>query len=127
MTSAPEVILLVEADLAVRSPLAQYLRECGFVVREVAHGDEAREALALPDLAIDLVIADLNTPGSGFGFSQWLRRKHPAVDLMLASSVESAVEKAAEVCLEGPALVKPYEHKMVLARIRRMLADRRRS
>ena len=41
MTSSSPVVLLVEGDIIVRHPLAEYLRECGFTVFEASNGDEA--------------------------------------------------------------------------------------
>ena len=38
-------ILLVECDIVVRSPLAEYLRECGYRVLEAVNTIEARELL----------------------------------------------------------------------------------
>ena len=45
MTSFSTVVLLVEGDIIVRHPLAEYLRECGFTVFEASNGDEAKRAL----------------------------------------------------------------------------------
>jgi DNA-binding response OmpR family regulator len=43
-----ECILVVEPDLAVRQPLAQYLRECGYKVFEAVDTDEATSILSMP-------------------------------------------------------------------------------
>jgi hypothetical protein len=45
----------------------------------------------------------------------------------MAATVEKAAEKAGDLCREGPAITKPYDHKIVLQRIRRLLASRRRT
>ena len=48
--------ILVEGDIVVRHPLAEYLRECGFTVFEASNGDEAKRALTTPSLQIDVVL-----------------------------------------------------------------------
>jgi DNA-binding response OmpR family regulator len=41
MTAFSPVVLLVEHDIIVRHPLAEYLRECGFTVFEASNGDDS--------------------------------------------------------------------------------------
>ena len=57
-------ILLVECDIVVRSPLAEYLRECGYRVLEAVNTIEARELLGKAD-DITLVLADADAPVAG--------------------------------------------------------------
>lgn len=123
--TAASTILLVEGDILLRHPLAQYLRECGFTVYEASNGDEARMALTSPDIVVDVVLADMATTGSGFALQAWIRSEHPDVETILAGSIEKAVESAGSLCNEGDALAKPYEHHFVLDRIRQSLARRR--
>ena len=121
MASSPAV-LLVEGDILLRHPLAEYLRECGFKVYEAVTGGEAQLVLQAREIAIDIVLADLMTEGSGFGLSEWIRAQNFDVDVILAGSIEKAVDKAGLLCKEGPALAKPYQHHLVLVEIRRALA-----
>jgi DNA-binding NtrC family response regulator len=123
VTASP-VVLLVEGDIVVRHPLAEYLRECGFTVFEAANADEAKRALASPELRIEVVLADMTTPASGFALSQWVRSQNLSVEVILAGSIEKAVDKAGSLCNEGPAIAKPYQHHLVLDHIRRALARR---
>jgi DNA-binding response OmpR family regulator len=125
VTSSP-VVLLVEGDISVRHPLAEYLRDCGFTVFEASNGDEATRALKTPSLVIEVVLADMTTEGSGFALQRWTQEENHPAEVILAGSVEKAVNRAASICKEGPALVKPYEHHLVLDHIRRVLARRDR-
>jgi DNA-binding response OmpR family regulator len=126
MTSSSPVVLLVEGDITIRHPLAEYLRECGFVVFEASNGDEAKVALTTPSLQIEVVLADMRTEGAGFALQRWSKEHaHPA-EVVLAGSIEKAVDHAANICKNGPALAKPYEHHLVLDHIRRVLARRDR-
>jgi DNA-binding response OmpR family regulator len=126
VTSPSPVVLLVEQDIVVRHPLAEYLRECGFVVFEAANGDEAMAALTSPDVQIEVVLAEMTTAGSGFALRQWIRARDLPVEVILAGSIETAVDRAGRLCNEGPALAKPYQHHLVLDHIRQAIARRGR-
>jgi DNA-binding response OmpR family regulator len=126
MTSSSPVVLLVEGDFVVRHPLAEYLRECGFTVFEASNGDEAKRALTTPSLQIDVVLADMTTEGSGFALQRWIKEQNHSAEIVMAGSIEKAVDRAAGICKDGPALAKPYEHHLVLDHIRRALAQRDR-
>jgi DNA-binding NtrC family response regulator len=127
LNSPNPVVLLVEGDIVTRSPLAEYLRQCGFMVIEAANGDEARLALKTPDLKMEVVLADMKTAGAGFALRRWIVEEKLDVEVILAGSVEKAVEHAGDLCNEGPGLAKPYEHRLVLDQIRRALARRDRT
>ena len=48
MTAFSPVVLLVEHDIIVRHPLAEYLRECGFTVFEASNGDDSDVRASIP-------------------------------------------------------------------------------
>ncbi|MGH6990188.1 MAG: response regulator [Stellaceae bacterium] len=124
-----DVIVIVESDILVRHPLAEYLRECGYTVLEAADIDEARLLIDEGASPVDIVLADCNAPGeNGFHLASWVRVNHPDIDVILAGSVAGAAEKAGDLCEEGPTLTKPYDHRILLDHIRRLVAarDRRR-
>ena len=118
-------LLIVEADILIRHPLAEYLRECGYRVLEATDAGEARRIVEAGD-AIDVVLADADATNAGsFALATWLRREHPAIKVVLAGNVAVAAEKAGDLCEEEPNVSKPYDHQMVLNYIRRLLATRR--
>lgn len=126
-------VLLVEADILIRAPLAAYLRDCGYRVLEAAGPAEARVYLGEASIAIDVALVDIERAGgdpagghNGFALANWIREKYPAVAISLAGSTEGAVGDARELCDEGPALRKPYDHQFVLHEIKRLLAARNR-
>jgi DNA-binding NtrC family response regulator len=122
-------VMIVESDILVRHPLAEYLRECGYRVIEAVNSDEAHQLLnaGLASIEIDIVLADACASGeSGFALATWMRGNHPKIEVILAGSVAKAAEKAGELCQDGPALSKPYNHKLVLDHIQRLLAARDR-
>jgi len=118
-------LLIVEPDIRIRHPLADYLRDCGFTVVEAASTAEAMELLQHEPTNIEIVLADATAePGAVFSMSQWIRSNAAQIDVILAGNVEKAVNAAGRLCNEGPALVKPYAHELVLDHIRRVLASR---
>jgi CheY-like chemotaxis protein len=121
------VVLVVEDEVLIRMVVAEYLRDCGYVVVEAG---SAHEALALfkADVEVDVVFSDIQMPGpmDGFGLAQWVRQNRPGVEVILTSGAASAADRAADLCEEGPLLQKPYESDEVDRRIKQLLAARDR-
>jgi DNA-binding NtrC family response regulator len=124
-SQVPETILIVDDDVLVRMPIAQYLRNCGYKVIEAANADEAMAVLTNNETAVDLVFADIEMPGpvDGFGLAKWIREHRPGLDVTLAGTLPRTVELAKELCEEGP-IPKPYDAQAVHNHIRRLLAAR---
>ncbi len=126
LPEAQETILVVEDDVLIRMPIAQYLRDCGYRVIEAVSADEAMAVLLHRETVIDVVFSDIEMPGSvdGFGLAKWLREHRPGADVILAGTVPRTVDAAKELCESGP-VPKPYDAQSVHNRIRRLLAARR--
>jgi len=122
------IILVVDDEVLVRMVIAEYLRHCGYRVIEAANGEEALLVLQQSDIAVEIVLSAVQTPGAtnGFGLSQWTRQHRPDVDVILVGSAQQAANTAADLCEIGPALKKPYEAQLVVDRIRQLLAERSR-
>lgn len=119
-------VLLVEADLLARVPLADHLRGCGFDVVEAASGEEASDLLATWPQRIKAALVDIDgSPESALRLANWIRSRHPGIHLELVGTVTRALEAAAGLCANRPLLGKPYEHRLVAERIRRLLAETR--
>jgi DNA-binding response OmpR family regulator len=129
MSLAEEHVLIVDSDILIRQPLAEYLRECGYKVVEAANVVEARRLLSEGTIRIDIVLADADqsSPDSGFTLARWVRTSYPNIQVMLAGTLEKATRTAGHLCEEGPNLKKPYDHQLVLDRIKRSLAARDRN
>jgi DNA-binding NtrC family response regulator len=121
-TPEPRTLLLVHGDILVRTALAAYLRECGYDVVEAGTTEEAIEALRL-DMKFDLAFLDVQgDEGAGFQLAQIIRKHRPAVRVVLAAGVPRAAAEAGELCEQGPAQRKPYDHRTLERHIRRLLA-----
>ena len=120
-------VLLVEQDVLVRHPLAEYLRECGYRVVEATCRDEARECLKRGNHNIDVALIDVGSPtGSGFALSAWIRSNYPTVKTMLGATVGKVLALAGDLCEKGPPAAKRLDYRPVLDHIRQLLASRKR-
>jgi CheY-like chemotaxis protein len=123
---AIETVLVVEDEVLIRMAISEYLRQCGYRVLEAANSDEALVILRKEDIQVDVLLTDIDMPGSmsGFGLSQWARTLRPGLEVVLAGTMERAAEAAAELCEDNPLLKKPYDPQIVVDRIKQLLAAR---
>jgi DNA-binding NtrC family response regulator len=129
MTNKPEVqetVLVVEDEVLVRMPIAQYLRDCGYKVIEAVNADEAITVLLHKETVVDIVFSDIEMPGAvdGFGLAKWIREHRPGLDVLLAGTVPRTVENAQQLCEQG-SVPKPYDAQIVHNHIKRLLAARK--
>ena len=120
---AAPTILIVENEVLIRMAVAAYLRECGFKVVEARTAAEALRVFE-SDTTIDVLFCGVSIPGDmdGFGLAQWVRRERPQTKVILTSSVRRSAEEAGTLCKDGPQRAKPYDHRDLERRIRRLLA-----
>ena len=113
-------VLLVEDDPAIRVPTAQFLRDEGYDVEEADNGEDA--VAAFEQRPADCVLVDLMLPGmDGFDVCRALRRNSD-VPIIIVSAREDAFDVVAG--LEAGAddyVTKPFEAKVLVARIRASL------
>ncbi|MFZ2139130.1 MAG: response regulator [Xanthobacteraceae bacterium] len=104
-------VLVLDDDVLVRMPVVQFLRDCCYRVVEAASTDEAIVILQKTNIPVDVVLSEIDIPGSmnGFGFAQWARSVRPEMKRLLAGTPERTVRNAAELCEVGPTLKRPYE------------------
>jgi DNA-binding NtrC family response regulator len=129
MTDKPnlqETVLLVEDEVLVRMPIAEYLRDCGYKVIEAVNADEAIAVLLHKDTVVDFVFSDIEMPGAvdGFGLAKWIREHRPGLDVLLAGTVPRTVQNAQQLC-EQSSVPKPYDAQIVHDHIKRLLAARK--
>ncbi|HVZ30709.1 MAG TPA: hypothetical protein VG839_09975 [Asticcacaulis sp.] len=122
-------LLLVEPDLAVRIPLAEYLRDCGYRVLEAITTDEAVMILRESGMPVAVILTVVDAPGQfdGFGLAKWVRQNGLGIEVILSGSIARTAEKAGDICEDGPAMAKPYDHQILLNRIKALIAARDRA
>jgi CheY-like chemotaxis protein len=111
-------ILVVEDEVLIRAPMAEYLRDCGYRVFEAADTAEAK-AMLNADTPVDLVFTDVNMPGAenGLILASWVREHFPDIKVILTSGVANITTNAGDPRMDGAVLRKPYRYEVVLQRI----------
>ena len=117
----PHTVVVVEDEEHLREAIAEYLGDRGFNVLLAANGTQLRD-LAKTN-SFDLVILDISMPGEdGLSLARWLRGSPKRPGIIFATSAGASVDRV--VGLEIGAddyLVKPYDLRELLARIRSLL------
>jgi len=118
-------ILVVDDDRDVRETIRDYFEHCGFEVYVAGDGEGMRKVLA--GRRIDLVLMDLNLPGTdGLALTRELRSKHDLAIIMLTAAGQ-IVDRI--VGLEVGAddyVAKPFEPRELLARVKSVLRRQRK-
>ena len=124
-----ETILVVDDEVLIRMPIAEYLRDCGYRVVEAVNGDEAISVLTAADCEIDLILSDVQMPGSvdGFALARWVRQNRPGLEIILTSGYAGAAKESKDLCNEKDIVAKPYEFERLLDQIKQSLARRNRN
>jgi CheY-like chemotaxis protein len=112
----PACILVVEDDVLVRVVIADELRALGFLVIEAATADQALSYFQA-DVQVDLVLSDIEMPGSmnGLGLIHHLRAQAPHLPTVLISGAHPGFHDA------DAFLSKPCDMDQVVALIGRLL------
>jgi two-component system, response regulator PdtaR len=81
-----QVVLLVEDEVLVRTPVAHTLRGAGFIVVEAANADEAWSYLR-SGASVDLVFSDIQMPGSmdGVELARRIKENFDQIVIILTS------------------------------------------
>jgi two-component system NtrC family sensor kinase len=90
-------VLVVEDSPEVAEVAGAYFQQLGYRVKQVAGAKEALELIG-KDPNIDLVLSDLLMPGgmSGLDLGQAIRRRYPAMPVLLATGYSEGVRDALE-------------------------------
>lgn len=113
-------ILVVDDDNRLRSLLAKYLGENGFVVSTARDAADARNKIT--SLAFDLIVLDVMMPGeNGMEFAESLRKSSTVPILMLTAMSETehrirGLERGVD-----DYLAKPFEPRELVLRIHSVL------
>ncbi|WP_338103870.1 response regulator [Pseudopontixanthobacter vadosimaris] len=120
MTESATAILLVDDEEMLREPLAAYLRRQGFAVTEAASAAAARSVLV--DGTPDLVLLDIMMPGEdGLSLCRHLVEARNIPTILLTARGEATDRIIGLEIGADDYLVKPFEPRELVARIRSVL------
>ncbi|MCB1469953.1 MAG: response regulator, partial [Rhizobiaceae bacterium] len=113
-------IVVVEDEPDLRDAVAEYLGANGYDVLTAENAAAMRKLAATE--AFDLAILDIAMPGEdGLSLGRWLRSQWPA-GIIYASAAGTSIDRIVGLELGADDyLVKPYELRELLARVRSVL------
>lgn len=118
--TAPFHVLIVDDESRIRKVLRRYLLEEGFKVSDAGDGASTRAVLAKE--AIDLVLLDLTMPGEdGLSLARHIRQQSDIPIIMLTGKGDLIDRVAGLETGADDYILKPFELREVLARIRSVL------
>ena len=119
-TAVKPHILVVEDDAFVRDLLDIYLTNEGYRVTTAGNGAEMRACLA--STPAQLVLMDVRLPGEdGFTLTRYLREQHNVAVIIITTRHETVDRVVGLECGADDYIIKPFEEREVLARIRSVL------
>ncbi|KHK92407.1 response regulator [Novosphingobium malaysiense] len=118
--TAPPKVLLVDDEAALREPLAEYLSRQGFTVTQAASAAEARSRLR--EATPDLVLLDIMMPGEdGLSLCRHLVEAQDLPVIFLTARGEATDRIVGLEIGADDYVVKPFEPRELVARIRSVL------
>ena len=118
--TAPIHLLLVDDEAALREPLGEYLSRQGFAVTQASSAAEARSRLR--EEKPDLVLLDIMMPGEdGLSFCRHLVESQDIPVIFLTARGEATDRIVGLEIGADDYVVKPFEPRELVARIRSVL------
>ncbi|WP_404479770.1 response regulator [Novosphingobium sp. BL-52-GroH] len=118
--TAPPKLLLVDDEAALREPLGEYLSRQGFAVVQSSSAAEARSRLR--DARFDLVLLDIMMPGEdGLSLCRHLVETQDLPVIFLTARGEATDRIVGLEIGADDYVVKPFEPRELVARIRSVL------
>jgi two-component system OmpR family response regulator len=116
----PPHVLVVDDDPAIRTLIAEYLRENDLRVTAASNGNEL--TAALKEHAIDLIILDLRMPGEdGMQIARRVRDQSSLPIIVVSGRLDEADRVMALELGADDYVTKPFSPRELLARIRTVL------
>lgn len=111
-----QTVLLVEDDLAIRTPLSMYLENSGYAVVGIGNGLEAMPYLRTH--GADLAILDINLPGmDGLSLCREIREEFPLPVIMLTARNSEEDKLTAFEAGADDYVPKPFSPRELVARV----------
>lgn len=114
-----KTVLVVEDEILIRMMIADELALAGFYVVQAASADEALRVLQ-SRVAVDLILTDINMPGSmdGLSLAARVRSGWPQIKIFVTSGHLQVLPKDAPAEMFFP---KPYRPEVVCTMIRQFM------
>jgi two-component system OmpR family response regulator len=113
-------ILIVEDEESIREPLAAYLSENGYRVREAGNAAEARKLMAV--YHFNLIILDIMMPGEdGISLCRHIRETYNTPTIMLTAKTEEIDRIVGLEVGADDYVPKPFSPRELLARMHAVL------
>ena len=120
MSEAQPHVLVIDDDKRLRDLIARYLTEQGYRVTPAVNAEDARAKLA--GITFDLLVVDIMMPGeSGLELTKSLRENSLVPILLLTAMGESGDRIAGLETGADDYLVKPFEPRELVLRIKAIL------
>ncbi|MCX6378343.1 MAG: response regulator [Armatimonadetes bacterium] len=122
MTGSSATLLLVDDMPILLEMLQEILMLRGYNLFTAKNGMDAYHILTQNEVKIDLVLTDLQMPDiSGIMLAQKIYDLNPTIPVLLATGDDSFEEETLPPNIKG-VLVKPYQPKAVIERIKSILS-----
>lgn len=124
LPAGPARLLIIEDEPLIRSSLAEFLEQEGFMVQTAANG--AAGLQLANKTAFDLVLTDIQMPGmDGVEVLERIQQRNPETFVILVTAY-GTVETAVEAFKRGAQdyLLKPLRFDEVVAKVRQLLQYR---
>ncbi len=112
-------VLLAEDEPAIRTSIADWLKDSGFSVVAASSGDEAIRLIADHE-PLDMLVTDINMPGAdGFEVARRARLDHPGIPVLFVSGRIDLLDPSCGGATRSRFLAKPFR----LATLSRVIAE----
>ena len=113
--SSPAVLLL-EHDITIRYPLAEYLRECGYTVFEASGAEDAGQLLNALTSGLTAAVMNLRSlsDANAFSFAKRIRTEHSEAQISIVGTADAAADHVANLCHSTDPSRSKEQHKQHL-------------
>jgi DNA-binding response OmpR family regulator len=113
--SSPAVLLL-EHDITIRYPLAEYLRECGYTVFEATAAEDAGQLLDALTSGLTAAVMNLRSlsDAAAFEFAKRIRAEQASAEVFIVGTADAAADRVAGLCHATDLSRSKEQHKQHL-------------
>jgi DNA-binding response OmpR family regulator len=122
VVSTPTVLLL-ERDVTVRYPLAEYLRECGYKVFEARAAEDANKLLDACVCGIGAAVISVRAVGdaNAFYLAKRIRANHADAHVVVVGTTAAVADHVAALCFAAdPSRSRAGHKQQILHRTLRL-------